>query len=85
LFVTISEGGAGSSAQAIAAMFGLSAAEVRTLNRVLAGDTLPQAANALGIAVTTVRTHLTHIFDKTGASRQADLIRLAAKFSPPCR
>ena len=85
LFVTVKDGGVGSSAEAIAALFDLSAAEVRTLGRLLAGDTLAQAADALGIAVTTVRTHLTHIFDKTGTSRQADLIRLAAKFSPPCR
>ncbi|HKD25964.1 MAG TPA: LuxR C-terminal-related transcriptional regulator [Xanthobacteraceae bacterium] len=85
LFVTVKDGGASSFAEAIAAMFGLSAAEERTLERLLAGDTLAQAADTLGIAVTTVRTHLTHIFDKTGASRQAELIRLAAKFSPPCR
>src|SRR5215471_6987049 len=85
LFVTVKDGGASSFAEAIAAMFGLSAAEERTLERLLAGDTLAEAADTLGIAVTTVRTHLTHIFDKTGASRQAELIRLAAKFSPPCR
>ena len=28
----------------------------------------------LGVAVTTVRTHLTHIFEKTGVHRQAELI-----------
>jgi len=85
LFVTVRDGETGPSAGVIAAMFDLSAAEVRTLDRLLAGDTLAQVAETLGIAVTTVRTHLTHIFDKTGASRQADLIRLAATFSPPCR
>ncbi len=64
-------------------MFDLSAAEVRTLERLLAGDTLAEVAGKLGIAITTARTHLAHIFDKTGASRQSDLIRLAARFSAP--
>jgi DNA-binding CsgD family transcriptional regulator len=49
----------------------------------LAGETLAEIADKLGIAITTVRTHLAHIFDKTGTSRQADLIRLSAKFSSP--
>jgi hypothetical protein len=51
---------------------------VRALECVLAGDTV--VAHKHGIAVATLRTHLAHIFDKT---RQADLIRLAAKFSAP--
>jgi hypothetical protein len=38
---------------------------------------------ALDVALTTVRTHLAHIFDKTGTSRQAELVRLAARLAPP--
>jgi DNA-binding CsgD family transcriptional regulator len=38
-------------------------------------------AEALGIAVTTVKTHLGRVFEKTGTSRQADLVRLVAGFS----
>jgi DNA-binding CsgD family transcriptional regulator len=56
---------------------------MRTLDRLVAGDTLAEAAQALGVALATVRTHLAHIFEKTGTSRQAELIRLAAKFAPP--
>jgi len=48
---------------------------------VLARNTV--VAQKHGVAVATLRTNLAHIFDKTGASRQADLIRLAAKFSAP--
>jgi len=84
LFITPAADGIGAPpAAALAALFDLSGAEVRTLERLLAGDSPAEAADTLGIAVTTVRTHLAHIFDKTGTSRQADLIRLAAKFSPP--
>jgi DNA-binding CsgD family transcriptional regulator len=83
LFITVAADGVGPPPATLAALFRLSAAEARTLERVLAGDTLAEAARKLGIAVATVRTHLAHTFDKTGASRQADLIRLAAKFSAP--
>src|SRR5215813_4308963 len=84
LFITPAAAGVGPPpAAALAALFDLSVAEVRTLERLLTGDSPAEAADTLGIAVTTVRTHLAHIFDKTGVSRQADLIRLAAKFSPP--
>jgi DNA-binding CsgD family transcriptional regulator len=39
----------------------------------------------LGITPATVKTHLQHIFDKTGCRRQADLVKLAASMSPPVR
>jgi DNA-binding CsgD family transcriptional regulator len=61
----------------------LSPAETRTLEHVIAGDTPAETAAALGIAVPTIRTHLAHIFEKTGTSRQAELIALAAKFAAP--
>jgi DNA-binding CsgD family transcriptional regulator len=37
----------------------------------------------LGIAESTVKTHLHRVFDKTGARRQADLVKLTAGFSNP--
>jgi DNA-binding CsgD family transcriptional regulator/PAS domain-containing protein len=83
LFITPAPDGFGTPPAALAALFDLSPAETRTLERLIAGDTLAHAADKLGIAVTTVRTHLAHIFEKTGTSRQAELIGLAAKFAPP--
>jgi DNA-binding CsgD family transcriptional regulator len=85
LFVTPAGDGIGTPAAALAALFDLTAAEMRTLERLLAGDTPTQAADKLGIQITTLRTHQAHIFDKTGTSRLPDLIRLAGKFSPPIR
>jgi len=72
-------------ADAMAAAFGLTPAETRLLAGLLAGDTLTETAGALGIAATTARTHLDNIFAKTGVSRQAELMRLAARVSSPTR
>jgi DNA-binding CsgD family transcriptional regulator len=44
---------------------------------------VPETAEALGIAETTVKTHLSRLFAKTGASRQADLVKIVAGFSNP--
>jgi DNA-binding CsgD family transcriptional regulator/PAS domain-containing protein len=83
LFITSADSGAVMPAEALATLFDLTAAQARTLERLLAGETLGEAAEELGIAVTTARTHLANIFAKTGTSRQSELIRLAARFSPP--
>jgi hypothetical protein len=37
----------------------------------------------LGVAETTVKTHLGNVFGKTGAGRRADLVKIAAGFSTP--
>jgi FixJ family two-component response regulator len=46
---------------------------------------VPAAAEVLGIAQTTVRTHLSRIYEKTGINRQADLVKLVAGFSSPLK
>jgi DNA-binding CsgD family transcriptional regulator len=73
------------SAQAVAATFGLTPAEIRVLTRVLTGSTVAEAAADLAIAPTTARTHLDSILAKTGTSRQSELIRLAAQIAPTAR
>jgi DNA-binding CsgD family transcriptional regulator/PAS domain-containing protein len=69
----------------IAAALGLTAAEARLLERLVRGESLPDARKALGIAETTAKTHLAHIFAKAGVSRQADLLALVARMVPPAR
>jgi DNA-binding CsgD family transcriptional regulator len=72
-------------ADAFATAFGLTKAETRVLACLVAGLTLSETAAELDTALTTARTHLTHIFVKTGVSRQADLMRLmmqAARAGP---
>jgi DNA-binding CsgD family transcriptional regulator/PAS domain-containing protein len=85
LFITATGNGAELPAEAIAAMFDLSPAEVRVLERLIAGRTPAEVADDLGSALPTVRTHLSNIFAKTGTTGQADLIRLAASLAAPIR
>jgi DNA-binding CsgD family transcriptional regulator len=44
---------------------------------------VPEVASALGIASSTVKTHLGRVYDKTGTARQADLVKLVAGFTSP--
>lgn len=47
------------------------------------GRTPLEIATTLSIARSTVKTHLLRVFDKTGCSRQAALVKLAASLSLP--
>ena len=40
------------------------------------GDSIEQAAKGLGMSATTARLHVEHIFRKTGAHRQAELVNM---------
>jgi DNA-binding CsgD family transcriptional regulator len=57
---------------------GLTPTERRVLDGIVALGGVPEVAAALGVAPTTVKTHLGRLFDKTGATRQADLVKLMA-------
>ncbi|WP_440412677.1 helix-turn-helix transcriptional regulator [Neorhizobium petrolearium] len=56
--------------------FRLTKAEADVAFEILKGDGREAAAARLGIAPTTVRAHLSHIYEKTGVRRQAELVRL---------
>jgi DNA-binding CsgD family transcriptional regulator len=68
---------------ALAALFDLTAAEGRVFAHIAAGRTMSETAAALGIEVTTAKTHLAHIFGKTATHRQADLVALSAALALP--
>lgn len=57
-------------------LFGPTAAEAEVAVEVGRGQGLQSVVDRLSIAGTTVRSHLARIFDKTGTSRQAELVRL---------
>jgi DNA-binding CsgD family transcriptional regulator len=57
----------------VAAAYGLTPAETRLLESLLAGRNFAETATSLGIALTTAKTHLDRIFQKTGVRRQAEL------------
>jgi DNA-binding CsgD family transcriptional regulator len=69
--------------EAIAQRFNLTAAEVRVLFATVEVGGVPEIAPILGIAEPTVKTHLHHIFEKTGTRRQADLVKVVAAYSNP--
>lgn len=68
---------------AIAAAFRLTPSEMRVLMAIVELGGVPDIATKLGIAETTVKTHLGRLFEKTGAGRQADLVKIAAGFAAP--
>ena len=52
------------------------ARQARVAVLVGSGLTAPQAAEALGISLSTVKTHLKHCFDKIGVHSEVALARL---------
>jgi len=69
--------------EVLARTYKLTPTELRVLLGIVQVGGVPETAIALGIAETTVKTHLRRIFDKTSSSRQADLVKLVAIFSGP--
>lgn len=65
--------------------FALTAAELRVLRAVVEIGGVAEIAAALGISEDTVRTHLRHIFDKTDARSQVELVKLVAARRAPVR
>jgi len=57
-------------------LYGLTPAEGRVADMLLQGTEIPEAAARLGITLETCRLHVKRILAKTGASRQAELVRL---------
>jgi DNA-binding CsgD family transcriptional regulator len=69
--------------EVIARRYKLTPMELRVLLGIVEVGGAPEVAEALGISPTTVRSHLAGLFEKTGVSRQADLVKLLAQFSQP--
>jgi DNA-binding CsgD family transcriptional regulator len=66
-------------------LYQLTASEVRVLGAVVESGGVTEISDALGISEATVKTHLQHLFDKTGARRQTDLVKLVASHQSPFR
>lgn len=60
--------------------FGLTHAQARLAIEIARGEGLKASAQRLGIAITTGRSHLRRIFEKTDTRRQAELVRLISAF-----
>lgn len=62
----------------MAELYAFTPAETRLTGLLLDGSSLFEAAELLGITKNTARTHMKHIYGKTGTRRQAELIRRLA-------
>jgi DNA-binding CsgD family transcriptional regulator len=70
-------------AAALALLHDLTPAETRVLELIVEGRMPSEIAAQLGVSVNTTKTHLQRVFDKTGTSRQAELVRLVGSLSLP--
>jgi len=71
--------------EAFAKIHGLTGAELRVLVALAPGLAVKEAAEMLGISEATAKTHLHHIFAKTGTTRQTELLRRLLATAPPIR
>jgi DNA-binding CsgD family transcriptional regulator/PAS domain-containing protein len=71
--------------EAVAALFGLTAAERRVAGYVATGMTRHEIAEAQGVTPGTVKSQLSAIYDKTGTGDQRSLQGLLRELSPPVR
>jgi len=85
LFITDPDATVSVRKEALCEDFGLTPAEAAVAVEVLEAHGLQAAAARLGISLATARTHLAHVFDKTGTHRQAELVRLLLQSRPAIR
>jgi DNA-binding CsgD family transcriptional regulator/PAS domain-containing protein len=69
--------------EALVQAFDLTPAELRVALATLKHDKVADVADTLGVAETTVKTHLSRVFAKTDTKRQADIVKLVAAFASP--
>jgi DNA-binding CsgD family transcriptional regulator len=65
--------------------YDLTMSEMRVLRCLVKGGNVAEVALELNIKENTVKSHLSGIFAKTGATRQVDLIAMVASKVPPVR
>ncbi len=69
--------------EVIARTYKLTPTELRVLLAIVEVGGVPEVAVTLGVAETTIKTHLGRLFVKTGAARQADLVKIVAGYASP--
>jgi DNA-binding CsgD family transcriptional regulator/PAS domain-containing protein len=71
--------------EAFAKLYGFTGGELRVLLAMAPGLGVKEAAEVLGIGETTAKTHLQRIYQKTGTSKQTELMHLFMTSAPPVR
>jgi DNA-binding CsgD family transcriptional regulator/PAS domain-containing protein len=69
--------------EAFGKLYKLTPTELRVCMALGQGMPTEEAADMMGIGVATVRTHIKHIYAKTGVARQPELVRLMMSTMPP--
>lgn len=65
--------------------FEFTPAETRLVGQLMTGSALGDCARQLDISEATARTHLKHVFEKCGVSRQVELLTLLQRLMPIAR
>ena len=63
-------------------VYGFTAAECKLAEALLGNDTLESYAVRAAVSRSTLRSHLAHLFKKTGTCRQSELVRLLLHAQP---
>jgi DNA-binding CsgD family transcriptional regulator len=69
--------------EVIAKTYKLTPTELRILLAIAEIGGVSEVSEAFGVSETTIKFHLKNLFEKTGARRQADLVRLLSGFATP--
>jgi DNA-binding CsgD family transcriptional regulator len=62
-------------------LFGLTYAEARVATAIFDGLSMREAAETLGVALNTVRFQLALVYEKSGVTRQAELVKMMMRLS----
>jgi catechol 2,3-dioxygenase-like lactoylglutathione lyase family enzyme len=63
------------------ALFGLTQGEARVATAIFEGMSMREASDALRIAHNTVRVQLARVYEKTGVTRQAELVKMMMRLT----
>jgi DNA-binding NarL/FixJ family response regulator len=71
--------------ETLAKLYRLTGTELRILHDLVNGASVQQMAESSGSQVSTIRFHLRNLFEKTGTTRQSELVKLALSAIPPVK
>ena len=83
LFITPAHGGGSFPGEALAILYDLTPAETGIMQLLAQGRTTKEISEVLGVAPSTIKTHLLRLFAKTNCKRQIDLVDLTRSFRGP--
>jgi DNA-binding CsgD family transcriptional regulator len=81
IFVATSQEPAPLPHEIFVSLYDLTPTEAKLLNIIGQGKSTEAAGKDLGVSSNTIKTHLKHIFAKTGTNRQAELVALTMSLS----